>query len=227
MTAPTVQRSGCSDDTRSVSIDDTTESTAVNRRFLGSRLSKASALQTNRGLGGKLTPDGSLAIAYFGPRKTRRDGESRSKPTWTDADRTRLGLDIQYRAEALDLVGESERSILMSSTAMALIPWPVEDNPQPSQQQLDLELEPGLVSPPYLQQASIKAPAKTRKRRGCNGLSSYGKRMTRSSVALLHHLYPKNCLTFGTATIPGLPLADLHQVLEQWHKVTDLSLIHI
>lgn len=209
--------SGCFDNTRSSSINDTTESTVVSRRFLGSSQNTLHSKQSKRGLGGKLTPDGSLTIAYFGPRKTRRDGESRSKPTWTDADRTQLGLTLQARAEALDLAGETDRSIPIAETAMALIPWSVDDNAQPTQEQLDL----GLVSPTYLQQPSIKAEAKTRKRRGCNGLSSYGKRMTRSAVALLQRLYPKNCLTFGTATIPSLPLADLQRVLANWPKITD------
>lgn len=65
------------------------------------------------------------------------------------------------------------------------------------------------------------APGKGYKPRGQKGITSYGRRMVRCCAALLERATSRVNLTFGTATLPALPLSDLLLVLSQWAIVVN------
>jgi hypothetical protein len=52
--------------------------------------------------------------------------------------------------------------------------------------------------------------------RGQTGITSYGKRMLRSCAAVLEQKFGRECLTFGTATLPTLSEGDLTLVNANW-----------
>lgn len=56
-------------------------------------------------------------------------------------------------------------------------------------------------------------------RRGSKGISTYGKRMSRSGVTLLFERHVRRCLTFGTATLPNLPEESHQLVTLNWAKI--------
>lgn len=63
---------------------------------------------------------------------------------------------------------------------------------------------------------SHKSP---RKRRGLGGITSFGKRMVRSGAAILESEYGRECLTFGTATLPALTDEEFQAVCSSWAEV--------
>ena len=55
--------------------------------------------------------------------------------------------------------------------------------------------------------------------RGMNGLTSYGRKMVGSGVALLEDRYGSRNLTFCTVTIPPLPVQEARLVFSQWSEL--------
>jgi hypothetical protein len=59
-----------------------------------------------------------------------------------------------------------------------------------------------------------------RERRGQNGISSYGRRMVRSGAVLIQEKFRKECLTFGTATLPTVSQLELVELSNCWSELT-------
>lgn len=66
-----------------------------------------------------------------------------------------------------------------------------------------------------------KKSSKKSQRRGMGGITSYGKRITRSGVAMLEDYYGRDCLSFGTATLPFLSYEELKRVCENWGVIAN------
>lgn len=60
---------------------------------------------------------------------------------------------------------------------------------------------------------------KKRSRRGLTGITSYGRRMVRSCVALMSEGRHKNEMSFGTATVPPLSDAARLKLADNWSKL--------
>lgn len=57
-------------------------------------------------------------------------------------------------------------------------------------------------------------------KRGSKGLTTYGKRMVRSSAKWLEQTYSKETLTFGTCTLPELEDVDLQKICTNWGEIS-------
>lgn len=60
---------------------------------------------------------------------------------------------------------------------------------------------------------------KPRSKRGMNGITSYGKRMVRSGLAVLESKIGRKNLTLGTATLPGISSEDFEKICANWSEV--------
>lgn len=58
--------------------------------------------------------------------------------------------------------------------------------------------------------------------RGTGGITTYGKRMSKSCVSVLAKRHSRFCLTFGTTTIPPLSLDEMRLVCLNWSKIVNL-----
>lgn len=63
--------------------------------------------------------------------------------------------------------------------------------------------------------------SKTRSRRGTVGITSYGKRMTRSAAAILEDKFGRECLSFGTATLPFMSKAENELICQNWGDIAN------
>lgn len=58
-----------------------------------------------------------------------------------------------------------------------------------------------------------------RKQRGINGITSFGKRMVRSSLAIMERKYTRDCLTLGTCTLPAMTDDEFQTICGNWSEV--------
>ena len=58
--------------------------------------------------------------------------------------------------------------------------------------------------------------------RGSGGITTYGKRMTKSCIAVLADRHSRRCLTFGTVTVPPLTLDEMRLICLDWAKIINL-----
>jgi hypothetical protein len=63
--------------------------------------------------------------------------------------------------------------------------------------------------------------SKTRSKRGTVGITSYGKRMTRSAAAMLEDKFGRDCLSFGTATLPFMSKAENELICQNWGAIAN------
>jgi hypothetical protein len=63
--------------------------------------------------------------------------------------------------------------------------------------------------------------SKTRSKRGTAGITSYGKRMTRSAATMLEDKFGRDCLSFGTATLPFMSKAENEMVCQNWGVIAN------
>ena len=61
----------------------------------------------------------------------------------------------------------------------------------------------------------------TRAKRGTVGITSYGKRMTRSAAAIMENKFGRDCLSFGTATLPFTSQAENELVCQNWGAIAN------
>ena len=59
-----------------------------------------------------------------------------------------------------------------------------------------------------------------RTRKGLKGITPQGKRMVRSCAAILEDKYGRECITFGTATLPPLLAEEIVMVCNSWSDLT-------
>lgn len=69
--------------------------------------------------------------------------------------------------------------------------------------------------------SNLLKTSKTRSRRGTVGITSYGKRMTRSAAAMLEDKFGRDCLSFGTATLPFMSEAENKLVCQSWGVIAN------
>ena len=62
---------------------------------------------------------------------------------------------------------------------------------------------------------------KTRSKKGTKGITSYGKRMTRSAATMLEDKFGRDCLSFGTATLPFMSQAENELVCQNWGVIAN------
>lgn len=67
--------------------------------------------------------------------------------------------------------------------------------------------------------ASNSHKSQKRPRRGSTGITASGKRMVKSCALVLEEKYGKDCITFGTATLPTLQPDQLQTVCDNWSKL--------
>ena len=62
---------------------------------------------------------------------------------------------------------------------------------------------------------------KIRSKKGTKGITSYGKRMTRSAATMLEDKFGRDCLSFGTATLPFMSQAENELVCQNWGVIAN------
>jgi hypothetical protein len=67
---------------------------------------------------------------------------------------------------------------------------------------------------------SVASNSPNRPRKGLKGITSRGKRMVRSCAAILEDKYGRECITFGTATLPPLLVEEIIMVCHGWSELT-------
>ena len=74
---------------------------------------------------------------------------------------------------------------------------------------------------PRSQPPNLVKSSETRAKRGTVGITSYGKRMTRSAAAIMENKFGRDCLSFGTATLPFMSQAENQLVCQNWGAIAN------
>jgi hypothetical protein len=69
--------------------------------------------------------------------------------------------------------------------------------------------------------SNVVKSSETRAKRGTVGITSYGKRMTRSAAAIMENKFGRDCLSFGTATLPFLSQPENELVCQNWGLIAN------
>jgi len=106
---------------------------------------------------------------------------------------------------AYEQAGEAEKAIQVMNT-LANLP--------PSQGDRPMGLSSAINS--RIHSTGVSRP---RVRRGTHGIRPYGKRMVRSCAAILEERHGRQCLTFGTCTLPALRAEEFPLVCSKWAEL--------
>lgn len=66
-----------------------------------------------------------------------------------------------------------------------------------------------------------------RARKGLTGITSHGARVVRNAAYLLQRKHGRAGLAFATVTVPSLPMEQMRELHERWHKVVELYRLRI